>query len=331
MYRILIPGKTFFFGEYAALIGGYAVLLTTRPGFELLIEKSTKLSENPFHPLSPAGKYFQKYKIFFSNWQLQFIDHYNGCGGFGASTAQFLGVVLFKHYMENGSDNNKISYKALWDDYCLLNTSETSHIEWNQSLWRLPSGYDLWAQALGSINSIKRNYTQSSDDAVEVKQKPFENFLKNNISFETKKYVWPFADLDFLLVPTGFKVATHEHLKNLSGSSFTRLVELSEKIWQLFEKTVPAEQFFSAMKEWNKELESLNLIHSNTVAMLKKLQSLPEIIFAKGCGALGADVIIMIFRLKDRERVKFSLKEIGFHEFYGQGDLWDQEIRVQVC
>jgi hypothetical protein len=73
------------------------------------------------------------------------------------------------------------------------------------------------------------------------------------------------------------------------------------------------------------------LIHSNTVQLLKTLSGSSEILFSKGCGALGADVILLVFLSKDKSRVRAILNDINLKESYGQGDVWNQKITVQVC
>lgn len=92
----LIPAKTFLLGEYAALAGASAILLTTYPCFELtLTSKNNQLSE--IHPKSPAGVW----------WQQQHLDHgliwndpYTERGGLGASSAQFLASYLASCFLK---------------------------------------------------------------------------------------------------------------------------------------------------------------------------------------------------------------------------------------
>ena len=126
-YKIQIPGKTFFFGEYAALVGGSALLLTTRPGFEMNVHESIHSTSNPFHPESPAGLYFNQHEKFFQNWSIAFVDHYQGRGGFGASTAQFLGLALFRKQIQTPNEFNDldVAFKSIdglattgWQRFC---------------------------------------------------------------------------------------------------------------------------------------------------------------------------------------------------------------------
>src|SRR4051812_39210067 len=90
-----IPAKTFLIGEYAALVGHSAILLTTTPCFELSLEPSEK---NFIHPESPAGLWLKKQE---ANIKLTWKDPYQGQGGLGASSAQFLSCYLATCYLQN--------------------------------------------------------------------------------------------------------------------------------------------------------------------------------------------------------------------------------------
>lgn len=331
-YSIKIPGKTFLFGEYSALSGGNAVLLPTNPGFEIRFIKSEYPSVNPFHQLSPAGRFFQYHIDFFSTWHIQFVDHYHERGGFGASTAQFLGLALFRKYFEDsdvklGELPSHEIIKSIWDEYCLINNLSVVSTGYLADLARLPSGYDLWSQALGTIIAIKRQQKTKSKIS---DLKRIDLFLKEEIHFDIQTTSWPFRQLDFLVVPTGFKVATHDHLSNIDCAAFANLKALSGLLVNDYTNGKQSD-FFPRLEKWNQELEALGLVHSNTLSLLKSLRKIPEVLFSKGCGALGADVILLVFLRKDQSRVKTLLSDMSLKESYGSGDLWNQEIRVQLC
>jgi mevalonate kinase len=253
-YRIQIPGKTFCFGEYAALAKGSALLITTGPGFEIQFEKSVEQMECPVHPESPAGRYYQLHIDFFVNWKIQFVDHYAGRGGFGASTAQFLGLALF---LENqtGEESELVTLRhKIWNDY------NSIHQQMNVS--QLPSGYDLWAQMMGGVAMVKRVFTQPA-------------------RFVASSTPWPFADLDFLIVPTGIKVATHKHLEQLNPDAVEQLAEFSDEMIAS-SAGGNSKAFLAAMESWQQQLGVNGLVHENTQALLKSLRQNKEVLFAKG-------------------------------------------------
>lgn len=308
-YHLQIPGKTFCFGEYAALVGGSALLLTTQPGFEVEFEATNEPQECPFHPLSPAGLYYKKNQLFYSSWKVAFKDNYKGRGGFGSSTAQFIGLSYFRRQTEAPETTISQSsfFKSIWQDYADINKELNPDFEDSQR----PSGYDLWAQLIGSVSTIKRIVTEG------------------DMQFNYQRINWPFSDLDFLIVPTGFKVATHEHLGKLNTTSLKGLSQLSDKIMVSLQAK-DHRGFLNDLKTWSHRLKALELVHPNTLEILGELNKYPEVAFAKGCGALGADIVFVVFVRGEQARVRLILSEMNLNEAYDCSDLWDKEVRVQL-
>lgn len=309
-YQLQIPGKTFCFGEYAALVGGSALLITTQPGFNMEFETTTEPQACPFHPLSPAGRYYENNKDFCSSWKVTFKDNYQGRGGFGASTAQFIGLSYFKRQTE--APETAISrgsfYKSIWQDYQDVNKQlNPEHVT-----AQLPSGYDLWAQLIGSVATVKRLTTESE------------------MQFHHQRLDWPFPELEFFIVPTGFKVATHDHLGQLNPELLKGLSQLSDKM-MVSVYTKDSYGFIEGLRTWNERLKGLNLVHAHTLDLLETLSQQSQIVFAKGCGALGADILFIAFKRGDQAHVKSILSEMNLNEAYDCKDIWDQETRVQLC
>lgn len=312
-YRLQIPGKTFCCGEYAALAGGAAILVTTNPGFEMNFQLSENGCANPFHSQSPAGFYFQHNRAFFSRWAVEFKDHYQGRGGFGASTAQFIGLSYFQKYVESSGavekdpSSLKILWRDIWDNYRGVNKCISPLLTESQ----LPSGYDLWSQMVGRISVVKRTMSAGQ------------------IDFWTQKTEWPFDELDFLIVPTGFKVATHVHLEQLNTEYLHSLAGDSEHLvnYWLMKK---APDFLKGLERWVEKLDKLDLIHANTKDLVTELRRHSEIVFAKGCGALGADILFVIFKREMLNAVRIILSEMGLKTAYGRSDVWGQEVKVQT-
>lgn len=122
----IIPAKTFLMGEYIALAGGPAIVLTTTPTFELLDSFSEQM---PFHKDSPAGKFCREMNISHLSWR----DPYAGLGGLGASSAQFVGA-----------------YRAYCSQQNILFSADKMLETYFQFAWsgkgECPSGYDVLAQ-----------------------------------------------------------------------------------------------------------------------------------------------------------------------------------------
>lgn len=305
-YRIQIPGKTFCFGEYAALLGGPALLIATMPGFEMILKKAEAQTQNPFHLLSPGGKYFENNKDFFSDWQIDFVDHYQGRGGFGASTAQFLGLCYFKRHIFSDLPPENIHY-GVWQEYRSINESLKPELKSNQQ----PSGYDLWSQMLGGVCLVRPTLDN------------------NRARFQNTRLEWPFPELSFLIVPTGIKVPTHDHLNTLNLAAVNELVQKSQQLTAAWlEKN--QNEFLNLLRNWGQTLAALDLVHSRAKEILTALSQHPEILAAKGCGALGADLLFLAFLPRDFDRVKTILGEMQLNEAYDQRNLWEHEIKVQA-
>lgn len=323
-YRIQMPGKTFFFGEYAALEGGSALLLSTGPGFEMNFSKGVG-EGNCFHLESPAGLYYSQNQSFFRDWSIHFSDFYNGSGGFGASTAQFIGLALFRKYIQAPESllSSDQTFKDIWSEYQIVNLRDRASDNFAETLAQLPSGYDLWAQCLGAISGLRRQSISGvSDD--------FSSFVRNEVSFVSRTLDWPFPDLEFALVPTGNKIATHDHLKNIQKSSFEKLVRMSDSLMIDFIDGAE-KRFFDTLNMWNLELESLGLVHPRTIEILQSLRIKSDVVFSKGCGALGADVILIVYESKNRDRIQSTLASLNLKNSFGMKDLWPKEVTVQSC
>ncbi|MES2803356.1 MAG: hypothetical protein V4654_12750 [Bdellovibrionota bacterium] len=201
------------------------------------------------------------------NFAHDFINPY-GVGGFGASTAEF----IFSYY------SNPLAVKKIPDifhNYLGLFTDRKE---------QKPSGADLLTQLVGGISHI--------DLSTEVPS--------------VEKLTWAFSDLDFLIYSTGLKVKTHEHLAELDRSFCQDLVKPSIDVIEAF-KSNESQAFIDAMSEWSGKLQHMGLT-AKPVAELKQhlLQQIRGIL-VKPCGALGADVIVI---LCSKERKKHVLEQI---------------------
>lgn len=256
-----IPGKTFFLGEYLALQGGPALVGLTQPCFEFFGQVGKGQLEG-IHPESPAGKFITSKKDFFQNYDITFKDPYEGRGGFGASTAQFLGAYsLWLH-----KDVHQHEMQQLFDFRHLL---ETYHqVAWNGKGFA-PSGADLVGQLKGAFTFFEKRHSFISVSG------------------------WPFSDLEFYLLHTGNKMATHDHLANLLPFDSAGL----EKSFALAKTAFESKQsslFVDAIRSYGKELSNLGLTCEKTLKLLQDIQVLPGVLAAKGCGAMGSDVVLTL-------------------------------------
>ncbi|MBX7231053.1 MAG: hypothetical protein K1X29_03105 [Bdellovibrionales bacterium] len=256
-----VPSKTFLCGEYAVLYGGPAVLLGHAPRFKLQMKSMVGAGECLNIPYgSPGAQWIKKNAPLFKDTSLIFQDPHGGRGGFGASSAQFvLSYVAAK--IQNSSLSliqKQLNVKEMWQEYRLLNHGSD----------QLPSGGDVVSQWHG--------------ETVVFNQHPWR--------LESRK--WPFPNLEFILIPTGFKVSTHEHLRERLPVSET-LIKRAETVADSFLKA-DEERFVFELRGYGEELERLQLVTLETRGQIADLSAHSAVQVIKGCGALGADVILVI-------------------------------------
>lgn len=277
-----VPSKTFLLGEYVALTGGPAIILTTEYRFNLIakLQKATSLSTESIDQDSPAGKLIQSDTDFYKHYTLRFIDPYKGLGGFGASSAQF----ILSYALRSHECSQKIEYEALLNDY-------------NQFSWDgkgiPPSGADVIAQLYGGVC-----YFYKREKKIKI-------------------FSWPFSTLNYGLIHTGNKLATHVHLSSLNTFdtvSLTRIIELGLK--SIEEKN--GDQFAESIQQYAHALAKQNLTKKETSTILKRLLRNPKILAAKGCGALGADVVLILYQKDDQQPVLDYIQSLTLNIiFYG--------------
>ncbi|MDF1647003.1 MAG: hypothetical protein P1U61_08525 [Legionellaceae bacterium] len=249
-----IPAKTFLLGEYVALQGGPAIVLTTEPCFEVGLTTATQPAP-AIHPASPAGCFWKQSGM---TEHLTWFDPYNGIGGLGASSAQFLGAYLAylsKHHQP-------LVEQALLDTYW--------EVSFKKGEGMRPSAYDVLAQA--QHGCVYLNRSQS----------------KNRV------YAWPFSDIAFVLLHTGEKLATHHHLQALQCMDAAHILSpIVDLGIQAFEQASSA-LLIEAVNTYYQQLIALDLVASETQKKTKRLFEHPDVLALKGCGAMGADVILAL-------------------------------------
>lgn len=253
----VFPAKTFLLGEYSAIIGGPALLLTTTPCFEIHLTQKT--THDGIHADSPAGRFWQKTSM---SQSLKWVDPYHNKGGLGASSAQFLGAYHAACYLQSLSPTSQGMLRAYHDI--------TDH---NQGI--RPSGYDLLAQS--SHQCLYIHYQRQQCEIFE----------------------WPFEELAFILLHTGQKLATHHHLKTLTlPTNLTSLKETVQLGKRAFETCDP-QYLIEAVNAYHTQLHQQHLVSKHSLTEITWLQTLPEVLAIKGCGALGADVLLLLVSKSD--------------------------------
>jgi hypothetical protein len=276
--RLSVPGKSFLAGEYLALKEGPCLIFNSNPRFELLARPGTGQFKG-LHPDSPAGKLIHAQSEYFQNLDLEFIDPHQGRGGWGASTAQFLAAFVLNEWRESCELETlkSLSVSRLLDSYWKYS--------WNGQGTR-PSGADLVAQYKGSLTLFEKRSGLMS------------------------VYQWPFADIDVAFIATGQKVATHEHLQSLGNFDESGL-QAAMVILQKSLQTGDSVLFVEGLRNAGRALQELGFVADATQRLITSLQAVAGVLAVKGCGALGADVVLAVFEKKERLTLEAALHRLG--------------------
>jgi mevalonate kinase len=282
-----VPAKTFLLGEYAAMVGESAILLTTSPCFEVIL--SDKPGLHGIHPESPAGRWWLK-----QNHQtvgLQWHDPYQGCGGLGASSAQFLGAYLASTHVKGKVANHQEMFQAY------LQSSSGPGLQ--------PSGYDVLAQ--------------SGHDCVYL----------NRQQAAYQIMTWPFKDIGFVLLHTGQKLATHQHLQTITLSrSMNELSVIVDRAKDAF-LAADSQVLIDAVNSYHQQLTELNLVAEYSLQHVADFRKQADVLAAKGCGALGADVLFLLVPIKKQQSMRDQLTALGWNILATSDDLYSNSPLIE--
>lgn len=214
------------------------------------------------------------------NFSHEFTNPY-GVGGFGASTAEF----IFSYF------SNPQASKKLEDIFATYLGLYSERKE------QKPSGADLVTQLMGGISHID---------------------LAGGIP-KVERLNWNFKDLEFLIYSTGLKVKTHEHLATLDRKICDGLVKPCEEVIAAF-KTNDSSIFKNTLAGWSKKLEQLGLTASEVLALKSHLESHIPGIVVKPCGALGADVVVILVAKEQKQSVLSQIEALNLKGLTFQAD-----------
>ncbi len=266
MLQFKIPAKTFLLGEYTVLLGSDALILTTSPYFHMTLVPMPygSAEQSIFHPESPAGQLFLEKACFFEGWRMVFSDPFRGLGGMGRSSAEFIAVWWAAHYLE--SLEFTIQLKQIYLDYLNL-------YQKGSGIFR-PSGVDVLAQCVGG------------------------GLLHLTCHKNTRGSVlsWPFKQMEVLLFHTQTHCSTAQHVSALSEipDALMAPVQAGLDAFQSADQT----KFLSAIQAFVKAQAAAGLIADYSLSLMERIQTLPGVLAVKGCGAMGADVILVCCELK---------------------------------
>lgn len=263
--QISCPAKTFVLGEYAVLDGGSAVLVNTSPRFVFNIGLSSKAFSFP--EMSPADQWMQTHLKDFKNVSMNWSNPYGDKGGLGFSATQFIAVYVYSLALKNKRIED-VDPKQLWQAYRDLPCDGVK-----------PSGADIISQWIGGVCV----------------------FEQNPLSFQS--VTLPFSDLEFKIFRAGSSLKTHQHLKTLKLPSVKDLKEVAANGVSAVESRDEA-LFLKSINEYRKLLKDKKLVNDKTIEMLEELDKIQEVSALKGCGAMGADMVIIFYNKEHHDIIK---------------------------
>lgn len=276
------PSKTFLVGEYAVLGHSQALVLNTAPRFELVARKTGETRLNIFPEKSPADRWLEQRKPLLEGWSLEFIDPHNRAGGFGASSAQFIFVHSLTTYLQSSfaKITDVFDQEAVWKDHQILSDHRGS-------------GADVLAQIQGGVALV--DVTTAS----------------------TRIKPWPYPELGFGIVRTHQKIKTHEHLATLDRKAMSLLVRPAQAAIEAFGEA-PPDVFVGRLKTFYAALKEFELQAPAALNLIRLFEEQPWCLAAKGCGALGADTVLLLYPVQDKEKMatfvrKQSLQLVATH------------------
>lgn len=267
-----VPSKSFILGEYAVLQGEPALLACTGPRFLMQLSAAPEGAIEGVHPQSPAGKWVRENRFHFAHYKGAFNDPHQGAGGLGASTAQFL--------MSYAWSLNQASPMAKWSQAWDLEQLMTSYIQVAYSGEGLaPSGADLLAQLGGGLAWV------------------------NKSPLSVSSLAWPFRHLKMAFLRTGQKVATHKHLAELKLGSISDLGSMVRQLPQILESQ-DDRAFCELIRDYGRALESRGCLLEDTKVLMDQAEACTGVLASKGCGALGADIFMIVYERDHEAEVK---------------------------
>ncbi len=264
---IEIPSKTFIIGEYLAINGTASMVLASEPSFFVKLIEDKNFG---FHPDSPAGRL--RKELSQDSVGYSFVDPHQGRGGFGRSTAEYLSVYLYDQYHDAQTED--LNEKILDD----LEDFVQSYQQHAGSDYK-PSGADLVAQVCGGL------------------------CWYDGMNYIAEKLAWPFPGYDIFIFHTGQKLATHEHLRDLKSKDLKSLIPILLAARTAFDQE-NLKVFSESLNYYYDILGEMGLSDLRVQKSVHKLRKNPEVLAAKGCGAMGIDTVIILAESSNAEKVK---------------------------
>lgn len=125
---------------------------------------------------------------------------------------------------------------------------------------------------------------------------------------------WPFETLMLGLWHTGRKLATHTHLQSLHTPPHALTTLAQQALTAMLNQNDMA--FVNHVRAYQSALAHAGLQAETTAKYCQHLMTHPNILACKGCGAMGADVILALFHPEHQDAVCAHVAQIGLAPIY---------------
>jgi hypothetical protein len=250
----------------------------TGPRFVARFEEIEEGQESYIKGLSPHGPpmdFLKDNLEVFSDFKIEMTDPHEHKGGFGWSSAHFLFLYVLKLWIEKGKPQElpEIPREQLLSTFLKYS--------WDGEGWA-PSGLDILSQLEGGLL-----FLQSPRKIKDGELQPIEFGDYHKLS------KWPFSEIQFCLIRTGNKIATHSHLSNLQQIGTSVLAKIAyDAGTSLLDPH--EENFITNINQFRDALREEDLVDPSSWSTQQDLMQRPEVLGIKGCGALGADVLLVV-------------------------------------
>ena len=158
-------------------------------------------------------------------------------------------------------------------------------------------------QKINSVHQAWEEYKKlskntSGADVVAQKTGELCSFCPN--PFDVKKLDWNFHQIQFAFILTGETLNTWDHVKDIKSKNCSRLVDITHLSLEAVQNS-NEDLFIKSIKEYADELENQKWITKTSYNLLQKINSFSQTMAAKGCGAMGAESIVLFFKKEDKE------------------------------
>lgn len=145
-----------------------------------------------------------------------------------------------------------------------------------------------------------------------------------------RKLGWPFDGLKLSLLKTGRKIRTHEHLKTAGPLGRDARAEMGLWVEDAIQAVAlaDADRLIAAVRGVGKVLELQGLVAEHTLQALRDLADIAGVRAAKGCGAMGADVIAVLHEASALPALEDLCREHGFSR--DEIRHWSSAVRIEL-